>query len=138
MNTLRPLPNVDDPLYAPHFEGLKHKQVLVQHCSSCEHKQWPPRERCFSCHGDRFEWKPIEPRGEVFTYMVANRAFDPYFKDRLPYGIVVADLGDGIRILAAYADVDVDELECGVAVQAYFERVNDAVTVLKWERRPTV
>jgi hypothetical protein len=36
--------------------------------------------------------------------------------------------------MAPYADTDVDDLECGVKVRAFFERVSDDVTLLQWER----
>lgn len=134
--TRRPLPQFDDPLYAPYFQGLRRREIVVQHCESCGHLQWPPRERCFQCHGDRLGWQPVSTRGEVYTYMVAHRAFDPWFQSRIPYGLVVADLGDGIRVMAPYADTDVDDLECGVKVRAFFERVSDDITLLQWERDP--
>ena len=130
----RPLPQVDDPLFAEYFDGLQRREIVVQHCDACEHVQWPPRERCFECHSDQLGWQAASQQGVVYTYMVSHRAFDPWFKDRLPYGLVVADLGDGIRIMAPYADTDVDDLECGVKVRAFFERVNDDVTLLQWER----
>ena len=132
--TYRPLPQVDDPLYAPYFAGLQRREILVQHCETCGHRQWPPRERCFACHRDVLGWQAAPQQGFVYTYMVSHRAFDPWFKDRLPYGLVVADLGDGIRIMAPDADTDVDDLECGIKVRAFFERVSDDVTLLQWER----
>jgi uncharacterized OB-fold protein len=128
------LPNFHDPLFAPFFDGLKRRAIMVQQCNKCGHKQFPPRERCFSCHGDDLGWTDAPTEGVVYTYMVAHRAFDPWFKDRLPYGLVVADLGDGIRIMAPYADVDVVDLDCGVKVRAFFERVADDITLLQWER----
>ena len=132
--TYRPLPQVDDPLYAPYFAGLQRREILVQRCDACGHRQWPPRERCFACHSDQLGWQAAAQQGVVYTYMVSHRAFDPWFEDRLPYGLVVADLGDGIRIMAPYADTDVDDLECGVKVRAFFERVSEDVTLLQWER----
>jgi uncharacterized OB-fold protein len=134
MTMHRPLPDVHDPLYAPYFAGLRRREILVEQCNKCGHRQFPPRERCFNCHGDDLTWAPAPKEGVVYTYMVAHRAFDPWFKDRLPYGLVVADLGDGIRIMAPYADTDVDDLECGIKVRAFFERIDDDVTLLLWER----
>ena len=133
MTATRPLPNFDDPLYAPQYAALRDKRIVVQHCTRCGHKQWPPRERCFACHAGDLGWTDVPQRGEIYTYMVAFRAFNPWFADKIPYGLVVADLGEGIRIMAPYPDTDVAELDCGIAVQASFERHGDH-TFLQWER----
>ncbi len=46
----------------------------------------------------------------------------PMFADRVPYGIAVADLGDGIRMLGNYLGADLGALACGLPVRARYER----------------
>jgi len=130
----RPLPDVGDPLYAPHLQGLREHRILVQRCRHCGHRQWPPRELCFSCHEEAFDWVEMPAVGTIYTFSVAYRGFNPWFKDQVPYASVVADLGDGIRILAAGADDDVDSITCGDRVHAEFDDVSDELTVLRWRR----
>jgi uncharacterized OB-fold protein len=57
----------------------------------------------------------------VHTFSVCYRAFDPWFASRVPYGIVVADLGDGIRLTGSYLGDDLDGLRCGLPVRAEYE-----------------
>lgn len=130
----RPLPNAQEPLYRPYLQGLREHRLMVQHCSSCGHWQWPPREFCFVCHRPTLGWAEIGQQGSVYTYTVCYRAFHPWFKERLPYGIVDADLGQGIRLLAPYFDPDVEQLECGQTVHAAFDEAEGGITVLRWTR----
>lgn len=130
----RPLPDLNDKLYALYFEALRNYKLVVQHCEDCEHSQWPAREFCFHCHGTRFRWQEVKQQGVVYTYSIAYRAFHPWFKDHLPYGIAVVELDQGIRMLGNYFGPDVESLECGMKVKASFEKVNDQVTLLHWEK----
>jgi len=100
VNTVqRPLPDIDNPLYRAHFQGLKDEELRVQQCSSCSQLQWPPRDLCKQCHGDRFDWPVMPTQGVVYTSSVVYRAPHPWFKEHAPYAIVVAELENGLRLL---------------------------------------
>lgn len=96
--------------------------------------QWPPRELCFICHSNKLGWQETIQEGTVYTYTIVYRAFHPWFKQHLPYGVVVTELDNGIRMLANYFGPDVESLECGMRVKASFEDVDDMVTLLQWEK----
>jgi uncharacterized OB-fold protein len=127
----RPIPVIDQ-LYAPYYLGLKERKILVQKCTACGHIQWPPRDFCFGCHANQLTWTEVPQVGKVYTYSVYYRAFHPWFKQHLPMAAVVADLGEGVRILGNYLG-NVEEIVCDMEVKAVFEDVNKEITLLHWE-----
>ena len=130
----RPRPGAIDQLYAPHYAALRERRLVVQECAHCGSRQWPPRELCFACHESEPGWVEVGPDGEVFTYTVVYRGFEPWFAERVPYGIVVVSVGPGLLMVGNYFGDDVESLECGMRVKASFEDVDDDLTLLQWER----
>lgn len=130
----RTLPDVTNPLYQLHFKQLKNGKIYVQRCEECGHLQWPPREFCFQCHQTNLTWSPMNDSGTVYTYTISYRAFHPWFKKHLPYGIVVVDVGKGIRMLGCCFDSDIETLECGERVKAVYNKITEDVTLLEWKR----
>ena len=134
VNPERPLPDQNNRLYAPYFEGLQNQQLNIQQCEQCCHTQMPPREFCFHCHSSALTWAPVAPRGTLYTYSIVYRAFDAWFKERTPYGIVVIELEEGNRILGNYFGEDVETLACGLPMEGYFEKVDESTTLLQWKK----
>lgn len=129
MSEPRPIPDEADPLYADHLAGLRAGSLRAQICSSCQHVQWPPRELCLRCGSSELHGHQVEIAGTVYTFSVCHRAFHPYFADRIPYGIVVVEVGDGatdgpLRFVGTYAS-DLSSLRCGVPVVASTEWTDD-------------
>jgi uncharacterized OB-fold protein len=129
----RPPQALDDPLFAPHFSGLRQGELLVQ---SCPHHglQWPPREMCLVCGNAALTWSPVAKTGFVYTYTVSHRAFHPYFSDKLPWAVAVVELGCGVRMLGGWAGA-IGDLACGVAAVAV-PRAEDDGTFLYWTPSP--
>src|SRR5699024_7295188 len=73
-------------------------------------------------------------RGTLYTYSIVYRAFDAWFKERTPYGIVVIELEEGNRILGNYFGEDVETLACGLPMEGYFEKVDESTTLLQWKK----
>ena len=130
----RPIPDLEDSLLRPYFRALRDHKLVAQHCEQCGHWQWPAREFCFQCHGSDLAWEEVQQSGTVYTYTVTYRAFHPWFQDQLPYGVAVVDLGNGIRMMANYFGSDVESLDCGQRMKAFFEKVNDDITLFTWIR----
>jgi uncharacterized OB-fold protein len=130
----RPLPHIDDLLYLDFFQSLRACRLVIRRCGQCSLLQWPPREICANCHSSSFEKAEVHPVGDVYTYTIVYRAFHPWFRERTPYAVLIADLGDGVRMLGNYWEPDVEEIECGIQVKATFEVVSTDVTLLRWLR----
>lgn len=118
----RPFPEPVSPMFADYLGGLERGVLVVRECTACAARQWPPRTLCARCRGREFGPAVIADHGLVHTFTVVHRGFDPWFADRVPYGIAVADLGDGIRMLGNYLGDDLGALTCGLPVRARYER----------------
>jgi uncharacterized protein len=130
-----PRPFPDPPLerWQSHFEGLKEGRILVRRCAECGALQWPPRIRCRACGGARLDWIDAATEGDVYTYSVCNRAFHPWFEERLPYALVLVECEPGVKVLGNCFSAAVAELKCGMRVAAGFDTRADGHVVLTWE-----
>ena len=129
----RPAPSRINRFFQPYFDGLAESRILVPQCLKCNAKQFPPREVCGYCQGIDFDWANMPLEATIYTYTIVYRAFHPWFSERTPYGVVVGDLGDGIRILGACFDHDIERLACGGVVSAEFE-LNGELPLLQWRQ----
>jgi len=127
----RAYPHPIAPGFADFFAGLADHRLRVRLCTRCSAIQWPPRLWCANCGGDDFGGADIDGRGVVHTFTVVHRGFDAWFSSRVPYGIVVADLGRGIRLTGNYLGDDLERLRCGLPVRARYETM-DGRTYLGW------
>lgn len=111
----RPFPATVESEYADHFAGLIAGELRVRECATCSAVQWPPRATCAGCDSTEFRGHVLPWHGEVHTFTVVRRAFHPWFADRVPYGVAVVDVADGVR-MAGLFDGPVDQLSCGLRV----------------------
>jgi uncharacterized OB-fold protein len=58
----------------------------------------------------------------------------PAFKDAVPYGVVLVELEEGVRIISHVVDVPPDQLRIGLPVEVVFEDVAEDVTLPKFKR----
>lgn len=136
----RPLPNRnknhwarDWDLFAPFWEATRRGELVVQECSKTKKKIWPPRFVSPYDPDAELRWVPIKGIGEVYTYTIVYRGFFPYFKDKVPYALVVVDLGEGVRMLGNTVGMDPTKVRCGMKMEAVFEKVNDEITLVNWK-----
>lgn len=109
----------EDPKYKPFFDGLRESKLRTRRCKNCQEWQWPPQPYCFSCQHTDFDWHDLPTEGEVYSYTVMYRAFDPYHQDKLPYGVVIVTLGP-VHVTGRYLG-DPEEIECGMRVEAVWD-----------------
>lgn len=88
---------------------------------------------CSGCLANDFEWRTLSGRGVVYAYVVYHHAFHPAFKDALPYNVAEIMLEEGIKVISNVVGVGVDELRSDMPVRARFFRVDDELTLLKFE-----
>lgn len=136
----RPMPNRnyndwnrDWDLFEPFWKGTKEGRIYVQECMVTRKKVWPPRFLSPFEPNAGLRWVEVAGEGEVYTLTVVNRGFFPYYKDKVPYALVVVDLGDGVRMLGNSQNIDPHEIHCGMKMRAVFEDVNEKVTLVNWE-----
>ncbi|GAA4289019.1 hypothetical protein GCM10022262_33800 [Georgenia daeguensis] len=122
----------DNPLYEQYFDGLRTGRIRVRECTECGTRQWPPRELCGACQGSSFVPRDVPTTGEVYTYTVMYRAFHPWFKDQLPYGVAVVEVEGGIRIIGRYVGDDPEGLACGQRMEAVFDDLGEDGGSIAW------
>jgi uncharacterized OB-fold protein len=114
-----PQPTVDSEFY---WAGLRENKLLVPFCTACNRHFFPPMPGCPLCSADKDKVEPREVSGEatVYSWVVAHYAFDPVFKDEVPYTILTVDLAEGPRINARFRG-DPDSIQAGMRVKAEYE-----------------
>ncbi|MFZ5491873.1 MAG: Zn-ribbon domain-containing OB-fold protein [Pseudomonadota bacterium] len=126
-----PMP-VQNELNQPHFDAMADSKVLVQHCPDCNTWLAPGAFLCESCGSTAIAWREASGRGEIYSYVVMNRSFDPAFEALVPYNVCLIELEEGPRLLANVTGIANSELAVGRAVRATFETVGEGLPLLKF------
>jgi uncharacterized protein len=132
----KPLPDVADPLVAPFWEGTRQSRLVVQTCSTCGYRRWPPGLVCPECQSPDSEWTEVDAAGELYSYATYHRALDKAFSDDVPYSVGLIQLDSGPRMLGTMRNPE-EELRIGGRVRAVFEAVTPEVTFVRWAMEDT-
>ena len=106
----------------PYWDGCARGELLVRHCQGCGHRYLPPRDMCPHCHSTEVDWVPVPSTGTVYASTVCHHAFDPAWKDRLPYNISLVELDGGARLWTNVLAADPHEVRVGQRVRAVFQQ----------------
>ena len=70
-------------------------RFALQTCADCGTVQYPPRQVCGNCLGDRLQWRDAARGGRLLAETTLAHSNDLFFRDRLPWrlGVVHADAG---------------------------------------------
>ena len=70
-------------------------RFALQICADCATVQYPPRQICGRCLGDRLEWRDVPAGGRLLAETTLAHSNDLFFRDRLPWrlGVVASDAG---------------------------------------------
>jgi len=97
-------------------------RLLGRECRSCGRRHYPPRPACPYC-GSRDLVDVALPRtGRVETYTIIYSVMEG-FRDRAPHIVALVRLDDGTLVLAPLTDVEPDEVETGMRVEAVYRRI---------------
>lgn len=113
----------------PYWDGLMQGQLLVQKCAQCGKLRHYPRPVCDRCFSFDVKWIKASGRGSVHSWTIAHHAFNPGFKDELPYALVTVDLVEGVRMLAPLRGVNFGEIRIGLPVRISFESPDSDLTL---------
>lgn len=128
----KPMPNVDDPLTAPFWEGTRRFVLMMPTCTNCGYLQWPPEAVCPECQHTERAWREFPAVGTLWSYAVYHRALDPSFANDIPYAVGLIELDAGRRMYGLMRN-DESALRIGGRVTGVFDRVDDRVTFLRWK-----
>lgn len=76
-------------------------------------------QACIRCgaNAQALTWVPASGRGTVRTFVIFDKPYHPYFKERLPYVVAVVTLEEGPEITTNIVDTDVANVEIGMPVR---------------------
>jgi hypothetical protein len=127
-----PLPDVDDPIMRPFWEGARAGRLMQQRDRLTGAVHWPPKPLYWK-DGRRLEWFAASGRGTVYTWVVAHEPFLPALRHLLPHVMVVVQLDEGSRIVGHMVGCRPGEMAFGMKVRVVFKRLNERVTLPVWE-----
>jgi uncharacterized OB-fold protein len=128
----KPLPNLEDPVSAPFWREAGQGRLSFQKCSRCGYLRWPAAAICPECWSEVFEWTPVSPEGEVWSFGIYERAFSKAFEDDLPYVVALVSLDAGPQMISNIVDLAPDDVTVGMRVTAVFEPFGDDAALVKF------
>lgn len=123
------------PFSQPFWDAARRHEFVIQRCRSCEQHVFYPRYNCPHCGSLDLEWVPAAGRGTIYTYTVARRPTHPIFADRVPYVIAIVELEEGPRLTTNIVGCDPEEVRIGMPVEAMFEDIDEAGTLIMFRPR---
>ena len=129
----KPVPQIT-PELAPYFAAAAQGRLVVQRCSECGLRRFPPRELCSGCLSTSSTWTEVSGRGEVYSFNVMHQIYHPAFAAEVPYAVVVVKLEEGPKLTSSVVDCPPGELRIGMPVEVVFERVAPEVALPKFRR----
>ena len=130
-----PLPDVDDPVMRPFWDGAREGKLVVQRERATGTALWPPKPMYWK-GGGRLEWVEASGRGRVHTWVVGQEPFLPAFRHLLPHVMVVVELEEGPRIVGYMVDVTPEAMRFALPVEVAFKRLTERVTLPVWRPQP--
>lgn len=109
------------------WDGAAEGGLTFQHCDDCGFVRWPAAGVCPECLSRRFTWKPVEPKGTVWSWVVYHRAYNKSLRERIPYNVALVELTCGVRLLTRLSGFGPDDDPVGAAVEARFEDLGDGL-----------
>ena len=98
----------------------------LQACRDSGALQYPPRESCQACLGERLAWREQDGAGELLADTVLRHSNDLFFRERLPWRLGMVRLDAGPTVVA-HLHGDCGEAGTRVRVSAGLDRAGQAV-----------
>jgi uncharacterized OB-fold protein len=109
------------------YEGFNRKELRIQYCDQCGRHRHPPSPLCPHCHSVKWTAKPTSGRGRVYSYTVQYHP--PIPPHETPHPVVLADMDEGFRFLAAMRGVALDAICIGMPVAVGFVELESGFTL---------
>lgn len=109
-----------------HFAGLRDRTLCFPFCEDCAQFHWYPMKICPHCRSRRVAWKAVNGPGTVFSWTVVRHAFDPSYKDKLPYVVALVTFADAphVRLVTNLVETPLDSIHIGMSVSPVYELSN--------------
>lgn len=135
------LPALDDDS-TTFWEGCAEGELRVQRCTSCGHRQFPPRQMCPQCQSFELDHVAVSGRGTVWSFAVPHPPLLPAYAEFAPYAVAVIELDEdpALRMVGNLVtgpgepidSVDPSTVEIGQAVEVVFTPMDDEISLPHW------
>jgi uncharacterized OB-fold protein len=99
---------------AAHERALAEGRLMLQRCDGCARHVFPPRRLCPYCGGSNLAWVAADGCGTVHATTVVARPA----KHGGPYGVVLVDLDEGVRMMSRVDELPPEDVRIGMRVKA--------------------
>ena len=130
------LPDVDDSLTAPFWEGTRNEEIRFPRCRKCHKFHFYPNILCPFCHSADIEWQTLTSQPTLFTWTCVRWNLAPeylshLFETRGHYivGLVEFAEAPGFRLPTNITGCQPEDLKIGMQMEVVYQKVNDRVTV---------
>lgn len=125
---------VPDDVSKPFWDAVQERRLVVQHCTSCDSLQYPPKPRCLDCNSDSLEWQETSGKGHILTWGVLQDSHLPVRAADQPLNLAVVTLDDDPRInfYSNLPGTPPFQVEVGQAVEVTFEECPDGSLIHEW------
>ena len=130
----RPFP-VPDALSKPFWDACNQGKLMVQYCTMCNRRQFPPQPVCGECGWEfHLTWMEASGRGTIqgfgVTYDTRTRAWAEY----QPFNNVVIQLEEdpAIQFFSNLPGVPAGEVPIGAKVQVEWLEASPGVKIPEW------
>ena len=124
---LRPVISQDTAFF---WDGLAAGELRIQRCPACGTLRHPPGPMCARCGCADPGCQVAAGTATVFSYVVHHHP--PVPGKTLPLVIALAELDEGVRVLAEMPGLRPDQVWIGMPVRIGFLRVDDSLTLPAW------
>lgn len=131
----KPIP-VPDTLSKPFWDAVNERRLVVQTCTMCDRKQYPPEPRCARCgSADSLEWREVKGRGRIHGYCVMHDSRIKMLQEHQPFNIAVIELEEDpeIKFFSHLPGTPPDEVPVGDAVELVFEELEPGRLIHEWK-----
>lgn len=91
-------PPLVDAVTKPWWDATRRRELVLQTCRDCHHRQHYPRSVCTACGSESLGFEPSSGTGSIVARTTVHRAPHPDLHP--PYDLVLVDLDDGPRLLS--------------------------------------
>src|ERR1051325_6536193 len=103
----KPIP-VPDEVSKPFWDACNERRLIVQYCTPCQRRQYPPQARCAECGtAAHLDWLETSGRGRINGYCVPYEARIVPLQADLPFNVAVIELEEdpAIKFLSSLPGV---------------------------------
>lgn len=130
METLRPMPVVDDRETGGFFDAARRDELVLRMCDGCDAALHMPVSYCHRCGSQSTRWQPVSGRGHVYSWTVVAHQVHPAYPT--PYTIVLVELEDHPTARLVGSLPGRQELSAGQPMEVWFEAIGDDVVLPQW------